>query len=106
VKDFPQGEIRTAQIQYAVEDGFYRSQVEKPVLVSRIGSQGQILAYSSRCSHLGCTVRWDPGQQLFLCACHGGTFYPDGRVKAGPPTRPLDTYQVKVEGGDLFVLEA
>ncbi|MEW6666096.1 MAG: succinate dehydrogenase iron-sulfur subunit [Thermodesulfobacteriota bacterium] len=106
VKDFPQGGIRTVQIRYTVEDGFYRSLVEKPVLVSRIGGSGDIAAYSSRCPHLGCTVRWDQAQQLFLCACHGGTFYPDGRVKAGPPTRPLDPYRVKVEAGDLFVLEA
>lgn len=106
VKDFPQGGIRTVQVRYTVEDGFYRSVVEKPVLVSRIGGTGEILAYSSRCTHLGCTVRWDEAQQLFLCACHGGTFYPDGRVKAGPPTRSLDTYPVKIEAGELFVLEA
>ena len=106
LKDFPQGDIRMAQIRYPVEDGFYRSVVDKPVLISRIATSGDILAYSSRCTHLGCTVRWDPAQQLFLCACHGGTFYPDGRVKAGPPTRPLDAYQVKVEAGDLFVMEA
>jgi succinate dehydrogenase / fumarate reductase iron-sulfur subunit len=105
-RDFPEGAISTAQVRYAVQDGFYQSTMEKPVLISRLGPSQEIVAFSSRCTHLGCTVRWDQGQQLFLCACHGGTFYPDGRVKAGPPTRGLDRYRCKVEGGDLFVLEA
>lgn len=98
--------VKTVQIRYQAEDGFYKSQLSKPVMVSRIAGSSDVVVFNSRCTHLGCTVRWDEGRKLFLCACHGGTFYPDGRVKAGPPPRPLDRYHTKVEDGRLFVLEA
>jgi Rieske Fe-S protein len=98
--------VKTVQIRYQAEDGFYKSQLSKPVLISRIAESSGVVVFNSRCTHLGCTVRWDEGRKLFLCACHGGTFYPDGRVKAGPPPRPLDRYHTKVEDGQLFVLEA
>ena len=98
--------VKTVQIRYQAEDGFYRSQLTKPVMVSRIAESSGVVVFNSRCTHLGCTVHWDEAKKLFLCACHGGTFYPDGRVKAGPPPRPLDRYHTKVEDGQLFVLEA
>jgi Rieske Fe-S protein len=80
--------------------------VIKPVLVSRRDSADGITVFSSRCPHLGCTVRWDGRKSLFLCACHGGVFHPDGRVKAGPPPRPLQRYPIKVKDGELLVWEA
>ena len=104
--EFTPGTVVTTEVRYPVEDGFYRGEMRKPMMVSRMGTPGEILAYSSRCPHLGCAVRWDEGQRLFLCACHGGTFHPDGTVKAGPPARPLERYEIKVEGGELFILEA
>jgi succinate dehydrogenase / fumarate reductase iron-sulfur subunit len=98
--------VKTVQIRYQAEDGFYRSQLTKPVMVSRIAESSGVVVFNSRCTHLGCTVHWDEAKKLFLCACHGGTFYPDGRVKTGPPPRPLDRYRTKVEDGQLFILEA
>ena len=100
------GSIKTVNIRYQVKDGFYESLVKKPVMVSRRADPNEIIAFNSRCTHLGCTVHWDEGKNLFLCACHGGTFYPDGRVKAGPPAYPLDRYQTRVKDGDLLILEA
>lgn len=106
LEDFAPGSVKTVHIRYGAEDGFYRSEMIKPVLVSRKARAADLVVFSSRCPHLGCTVRWDEGKGLFLCACHGGAFYPDGRVKAGPPPRPLDRYPTKVKDGDLLVLEA
>jgi succinate dehydrogenase / fumarate reductase iron-sulfur subunit len=98
--------VKTVEIRYSVKDGFYRSQITKPVMVSSIADPSGIVVFNSRCTHLGCTVRWDEAKRLFVCACHGGTFYPDGRVKTGPPPRPLGRYRIKVKDGQLFVLEA
>lgn len=106
VEDFTPGSVKTVNIRYQVKDGFYESLVKKPVMVSRRADPNEIIAFNSRCTHLGCTVHWDEGKNLFLCACHGGTFYPDGRVKAGPPAYPLDRYQTRVKDGDLLILEA
>jgi Rieske Fe-S protein len=58
--------------------------------------------FSSRCTHLGCTVR--RVQDGFRCPCHGARFDSMGRVIDGPARRPLPWYAVKVEGdGRLWV---
>lgn len=56
-------------------------------------------AFSSYCTHIGCPVRWEPGARLFLCPCHGGAFYPNGEVAAGPPPRPLDRHPIRIRDG-------
>ena len=60
-------------------------------------------AYSVHCTHLGCPVRWMAEAQLFLCPCHGGVYYADGTVSAGPPPKPLPTYPVRVRGGQVEI---
>lgn len=56
-------------------------------------------AFTIYCTHVGCAVRWEEGAELFLCPCHGGAFYPDGSVAAGPPPRPLDRHPIRVRDG-------
>jgi nitrate reductase gamma subunit len=64
----------------------------------------QFTAYSINCTHLGCPVRWLPDANLFMCPCHGGVFYKDGRVASGPPPAPLATYPVRVRDGRVEIL--
>ncbi len=64
----------------------------------RVGP-GSFVAFSLDCTHLGCPVRWEPGAKLFMCPCHGGIYYEDGRVAAGPPPQPLRRYPVRVSNG-------
>ena len=59
------------------------------------------IAFSANCTHLGCPVRWMEGAELFMCPCHGGVYYSDGSVAAGPPPRPLFRYDVRVENGEV-----
>lgn len=54
--------------------------------------------FSVDCTHLGCPVRWEPEAQLFLCPCHGGVYYSNGDVAAGPPPDPLQQYPVRING--------
>jgi menaquinol-cytochrome c reductase iron-sulfur subunit len=60
-------------------------------------------AYSVHCTHLGCPVRWVSQANLFLCPCHGGVYYADGTVSAGPPPKPLPQYPVRVRGGQVEI---
>jgi menaquinol-cytochrome c reductase iron-sulfur subunit len=62
-------------------------------------SENSFIAFSANCTHLGCPVRWMEGAELFMCPCHGGVYYKDGNVAAGPPPRPLVRYNVRVENG-------
>lgn len=62
------------------------------------------VAFAMNCTHLGCPVRWLPSAELFMCPCHGGVFYEDGRVASGPPPRPLITYPVRIREGAVEIL--
>jgi quinol---cytochrome c reductase iron-sulfur subunit, bacillus type len=66
-------------------------------------TEEKFVAFAINCSHLGCPVRWLPDASLFLCPCHGGVYYSDGTVAAGPPPRPLTRYAVRVNQGDVEV---
>ncbi len=61
------------------------------------------IAMSNICTHLGCRARWVSDQEQFYCPCHAGVFDKEGYVVSGPPPRPLDRYDVKVEDGQLFI---
>ncbi len=61
-------------------------------------------AFAVNCTHLACPVNWQPKAEIFLCPCHGGVFYGDGRVAAGPPPRPLPRYDVRIQGNSVQVL--
>ncbi len=63
----------------------------------------RFIAFAINCSHLGCPVRWLPDADLFLCPCHGGVYYSNGAVAAGPPPCPLTRYPVRVKNGDVEI---
>src|SRR4051794_31166707 len=61
------------------------------------------VAMSTRCAHAGCPVRYVQAAQRFICPCHGGVYTFDGSVAGGPPVRPLDRFETKVENGRVLV---
>jgi Rieske Fe-S protein len=62
------------------------------------------VAMSNICTHLACRVRWISDREQFFCPCHDGVFDKEGNVISGPPPRPLDRYEIKVEGDQLMIL--
>jgi Rieske Fe-S protein len=60
-------------------------------------------ALSNICTHLGCRVRWINDKEEFFCPCHNGVFDKQGNVVSGPPPRPLDRYEIKVEDDQIYV---
>jgi menaquinol-cytochrome c reductase iron-sulfur subunit len=61
------------------------------------------IAFSVNCAHLGCPVRWMPSANLFMCPCHGGVYYEDGSVAAGPPPHGLWQYPARVQDDEVQV---
>ena len=61
------------------------------------------IAISTRCAHLGCPVRFVRAAGNFICPCHGGVYDFEGKVIGGPPVRPLDRFQTRVENGELQI---
>ncbi|HEU5328341.1 MAG: ubiquinol-cytochrome c reductase iron-sulfur subunit [Thermomicrobiales bacterium] len=69
--------------------------------IRREGQNDQFLAFAVNCTHLGCPVNWQPSSGIFICPCHGGVYYADGTVAAGPPPRRLFTYDTRVANGQV-----
>lgn len=66
-------------------------------------SATEFVAFSVNCAHLGCPVRWLPDAKLFMCPCHGGVYYADGTVAAGPPPHSLSQYATRIQGDDVEI---
>jgi cytochrome b6-f complex iron-sulfur subunit len=64
---------------------------------------GGFMALSRRCTHLGCTVPWDPEKRQFACPCHASVFDIRGMVIRSPAPRPLDRFAVTIENGRIRV---
>ena len=69
------------------QGGIIEQQGEK--LAAFMDAAGELQLMSARCTHLGCTVAWNPGEGTFDCPCHGSRFGPMGEVVNGPAQRPL-----------------
>ena len=72
----------------------------------RRDDKNNFIAFAVNCTHLGCPVRWENEAHLFMCPCHGGVYYEDGSVAAGPPPKSLTKYQVRVLNDDVQIKTA
>jgi menaquinol-cytochrome c reductase iron-sulfur subunit len=63
----------------------------------------ELKVFSNLCTHLSCRVNWKDDQKHYICPCHDGHFDEQGLVVSGPPPRPLDEYEHKVENGILSI---
>ncbi len=63
----------------------------------------EFIAISTRCAHLGCPVRFVEAAGNFICPCHGGVYDFEGKVTGGPPVRPLDRFQTRVQNGQVEI---
>jgi cytochrome b6-f complex iron-sulfur subunit len=74
----------------------------RPGILIRTAS-GDYRAMSATCTHLSCTVQYRDDMQQVWCACHNGHYDLNGRNIAGPPPRPLESFEVQVRGEEVFV---
>ncbi len=94
-------------VQVAIEDPSplpWAGQTARSSIWLRREGPRDFVAFAVNCTHLACPVNWQAQAQIFLCPCHGGVFYGDGSVAAGPPPRPLPRYDVRVQDGSVQVL--
>ncbi len=81
-------------------DAYVQATVSRAVWVYR--APDGLRVYNARCTHLGCLVTYRATSATFVCPCHGGVFdVRDGAVLDGPPPRPLDQLEYRVERGEL-----
>ncbi|HAZ64494.1 MAG TPA: hypothetical protein DCZ72_12920 [Armatimonadetes bacterium] len=62
------------------------------------------VALSAVCTHLNCTVGFEPDKERIYCTCHGGVYDPaTGENISGPPPAPLTRYNVVVTDEEVTV---
>lgn len=101
-QDFGQNSMAKTTYSYIDAAGYTREEKRAFAWVRRQES-GEIIAFSPKCTHMGCNVAWVQPNNRFECPCHGGMYDIDGEVIAGPPPRPLDRHLVKIENERLFI---
>lgn len=100
--EFPLDQPRLTHFAPPTAAGWLRDPLHRAVYVENRGA-GNFTVFDVHCTHLGCPVQYVAAAGRFFSPCHGGVFDSEGRVLAGPPPRPLDRYEVKVEGGKVYL---
>jgi Rieske Fe-S protein len=99
VSDYKEGETRMMTFSNPLKEEWDGITAETGVYVRYEGKndkgEHQFLVLAVNCAHLGCPVSWFPQSGLFMCPCHGGVYYADGKRASGPPPRGL--FRCKVD---------
>ncbi|MDZ7372581.1 MAG: ubiquinol-cytochrome c reductase iron-sulfur subunit [candidate division KSB1 bacterium] len=74
-----------------------------PAILIRVPT-GEVRAFSAVCTHLQCTVQYRSDIGHIWCACHNGHYDLEGRNISGPPPKPLERLEVRVDNdGNILV---
>jgi len=69
-------------------------------------NDGSWRSFEQKCTHLSCSVFYQPAADKIQCPCHNGWFDArTGNVLQGPPPRPLKRLEVVVKGDEIYVTE-
>ena len=59
--------------------------------------EGQLIALSTVCPHLGCAIDYQTEEKRFVCPCHDSFFDLDGKATEGPSPRGMDALELQVD---------
>jgi nitrite reductase/ring-hydroxylating ferredoxin subunit/uncharacterized Fe-S cluster protein YjdI len=90
-KDFEEGGMRAFDVKGTT------------IAVAKVG--GAFHAFDDTCTHRQCSLaEGDLHESTVICPCHGSEFdVESGEVLRGPAREPVETYEVRVEDGNLEV---
>jgi Rieske Fe-S protein len=77
---------------------------DDPAILLRLDER-EVVAFSQKCTHLGCVVYFEAEEDRWHCPCHEGNFEPrTGAVISGPPPRPLGRIDVEIRDDTIWAL--
>ena len=68
---------------------------EEHMIALHKDDNGQLHAVSPACTHLKCSVAWNPSEKSWDCPCHGARFNMDGELLNGPANTDLEKIDLK-----------
>jgi Rieske Fe-S protein len=102
LENYPVGEPTLFTFTRTTVNGWEKTANSYGVYVMRY-TEEKHKVFSNMCTHLSCRVNWKADLSEYICPCHDGHFNIDGQVVDGPPPRPLDEYETKLEAGILYI---
>jgi cytochrome b6-f complex iron-sulfur subunit len=99
----PPSVFRAGTVADYAEPGVYEQFKGKQGVWIVHQANGELVAISTTCTHLGCIPNWLQSDQKFKCPCHGSGFYVSGVNFEGPAPRPLERYKIAIEGEYIVV---
>ena len=88
----------------AIGDTFlfrYPSSADPAILLR--AAEREVVAFSQKCTHLGCVVYYEQNEDRWHCPCHEGNFDTlTGAVQSGPPPRPLGRIDVEIRNDGMI----
>lgn len=94
------------KIGYPSDFGFgVHTKFQKDYRIWVVHDPGRIFVIYARCTHLGCTPDWKPGENKFKCPCHGSGYDNDGINFEGPAPRPMDRAKIELDPEGQIVVD-
>lgn len=103
VEDFPKGTNTLVEFENPDPED-WAGMTKNSAMWLRHDEDDGFIGFYVNCTHLGCPIRWEAKANLFFCPCHGGVFYKNGEVAAGPPSTALRRYKVRTREGKVEFL--
>lgn len=96
------GKIRTL-IPDAITEGAVVEVPAARAYLTRVN--GELYAFSEKCTHLGCRVPYCDSSGQFECPCHGTNYSRGGDLVAGPAPRGMDRYPTEIGSDGLVYID-
>ena len=97
--------LRVARVDEIPDGGMKAFEVEHvPIVICC--ANGRYFAIADECSHDSAPISSGHIEDCeVVCPRHGARFgLEDGSVKAPPAVAPIETYELRIENGDIYVM--
>ena len=96
------GKVRTVPADSVPVGGVVEVPQARAYLVNL---DGELIAMSEKCTHLGCKVPYCASSNQFECPCHGSVFNRIGEYRAGPAPRGMDRYPIEIDEAGIVIID-
>jgi Rieske Fe-S protein len=98
----PRAIIALADVPVGDTHLFHYPTNDDPAVLLRVAER-DVVAFTQKCTHLGCVVYYQADHDRWHCPCHEGNFdTKTGNVISGPPTRPLGRIDVEIRDDGMI----
>lgn len=88
-----------------IDEGDMRAFDVRGTKIAVANVDGTFYAFGDTCTHMACSLAGgDLEETTVICPCHGSEFdVTSGAVLQGPARKPVETYETRVEDGNLEI---